>query len=50
MNSVLGFGIVAFATMLGGWFLVSRYFRSSDAVRIKDLIERYQTEQFRPAR
>ena len=22
----------------------------SDAVRIKDLIERYQTEQFRPAR
>ena len=33
---ILGFGIVAFATMLGGWFLVSRYFRSSDAVRIKE--------------
>ena len=34
--SILGFGIVAFATMLGGWFLVSRYFRSTDAVRIKE--------------
>ena len=36
MNSILGIAIVAFATMLGGWFLVSRYFRSSDAVRIKE--------------
>ena len=36
MGSILGFAIVVFATMLGGWFLVSRYFRSSDAVRIKE--------------
>ena len=36
MNSIVGFAMVAFATMLGGWFLVSRYFRGADAVRIKE--------------
>ena len=36
MNSVFALAIVAFLTMMGGWVLVSRYFRSSDAVRIKE--------------
>jgi len=34
--SIYTFGFVAFLTMLGGWFLVSHYFRGADAVRIKE--------------
>lgn len=36
MGSFLGFTVVVFLTVVGGWFLVSRYFRKADATRVKE--------------